>query len=1279
MLQQPGRLPLKRIYRDTFLRKNPDGHTPDVMNMVITRKTGVYGTEKGNEVLSTFAVDNNLTIIGVKDILYGKKIFMSITQDNLSEIGILDADNNYTAKVHEDLGFSINHPFAPQNLQVEYNYKGEIILSFTDNYNSPKIVNLDSPPNPFNLDAISLFPSFTNINIESDIVENGGSLLSGTYYPVFRYVNNDGTTTAYSAIGNPVYIVPSSGTDFNSYEGSVAGSATLKSIKFTLTNVDTNYDRVELAIIYKKDGSYSTYVVNQANTGSTVTIYYTGSEQTIDSEIASIIVPPAFYNRIGHFTQVQGTLYSADVGESDPINLQKYANLITLKFKSELLSVIDLNQSYKLNDQNNKKKCYTHQEVYDFYVHAKLKKGGFTEAYHIPGRAATTIQGTISGNENDFNTDLVGQDSTLSTDIAISGTSRYFQTRDTTRDLDNGTFTGTFGLWENDSEFYPNTDDYNSSDVGGEDLRGKKVRHHRFPSIKKCKDSFYSSDGEYGKSKLDALSVVIDSFPTIPSEILDQIEEFQLLYAKRDYSNLTVAGNDISLVGGYRNGDSSTSEPDRKVYSAGGNWSNTQTDASPSDLVKTSKEFIIPNKNTLRLHSFNLLLNKPAIKPSYLSNHLVLNYGNIQGHIIKQIGDCYAFHLDYTDTTDATTSNLSNADELIFAIKDYKYEPANVLDGKIENYRSEAFISARITNGNNRLLYGTNGMQLQAGNTGSSNLNNESLYFSSIMMYRTDVYTSFYSQNLASTGTFFTPTSIPDSIYGGDTFLCLYGFVTFAPRTLRDVPGSAFPVSSPIADSTAVKVVRAHICECTDNIGFRYEVTGDDQTKYYPKEQVGANIGWIIDETVMLDPNKIQYNKDYSSVNDLNPYTTFSPFNVFINQHPWRVIRATVNNTDSTKTSWRTYLANDYFELRRDKGKITNIEGIGDDLLINLETSILRTRASSTLKTSSEEAFVGSGDIFARPPIELMTDDKGTGGCQNKFSCILTPDGYFFVDVDARKIFVVQDQLKEITYGLYNYFLDNLRTTGDNPFNNTGITVAWDKDYKRLILSQLDINPFVWSYTPDKEGWTSRHSYQPGYLFNDRNNFYTVKDNIVYNFNANNRAKYFGTIYPSWMVYIFRDLPPKRDPYETRDAQASGLNNLFGAVTWRTEVYLNNIKQRDLTINQILLWNSYQSSSNIDIVPFNNSLDEEYNTRRRKDEWTFNSYRDLVEANTQEFIDDYQSVEANINRDKDFTLKKRMCDDFLAVKFLFSNEIISTLQPENYLIDADVATQKVNR
>lgn len=1290
-----GKLPLKGIYRNTLTKKFPDGFTPDVYNMVANKKTSVFNTEPGNIQVSNIAITNNLTIIGIKDILNGGKILMSINNNTgLDEIGLLDVNYNYSARIQANLGFNINYAFAPSNMQVEYNFQGDLILAFTDNLNSPKIVDLTNPPNPFTLSQIELFPSYQNPICDSEVIENGGAVLAGTYYPCFRYTNNDGTSTGYTMINNPVYVVPSNGTVFANYFGSAGGAATTKSLQFNLTNVDTDYDFIVLALLYKSNGQFSAFEVGQVNTGATVSINYTGSEAVSDVAVTAITTPPGFYTRVGHLTTVQGTLYGADVSEESPIDLQPYASLISLKFQSTLLGTQSvLQNSYKVNAQNNKLKGYCHQEVYAFYLIAKLKGGGWTQPVHIPGRPSASIDGGIIGNETDLNSTLIGQDSTMSTDIAIDSNSKYYQTRDTTRDINTGTGIGTFGFWQNEDEVYPNTDSFNSSSIGGEDLRGQPVRHHRFPSIKKCKETLYSSNGTYGINTIDVLSLIIDSFPTIPDDILDQIEGFQIMYAERSYANMTVAGNDIVLNGGRRQGDNTGTIATNPIYTSGGNWTNNDLSTSSSGIPN---ENIIPYQSWLRLHSFNLLLNKPSVSPAYLSNHFILHKTGINTSGTLQFDDeiVESYYIDYGDTGagTVTTSPLTHTDEFQFAINNYRYVPNNVLDGQINNYRAEAFIFAQITAGNNRTPYTTNTRYDTSTGTTSPTLTSEATYYTSIMLYRKNIYNSFYSQSLASTGIYFLAGNTPSQVYGGDSFVGLYSFLTFAPITLRDIPNSQKPYSGPISVQQGVKVLRQIICEATDNIGFRYQVTGDPTTYFFPATAVEAGNAWFLEMAITTDPNNITYDKDFSSVNDLNPFVPLNPFAIFEADHPFRIFRSTITSPSEQALSWRTFLANDFIEIRKDMGPITNIQGIGFDLLINLQRTILQTIANQTINTNTPSttndtatAYVGTGDIFARPPMELRTALQGVGGCQHRFSCLLTPMGYFFADVDASKAFLYTGgELKEITAGLYFEFLENLVSTGDNPYINTGLTVAWDSYYERIIFCQLDINPFVWSYTPEKESWTSRHGYSPQLLFNDRTGFYSLKNNIIYKHNADNKATYYEEIQPSWVVIVDRILPPKRDPYEPRDIEATGIDQIWTGINWKTEIILNGIKLKDKTLDQVLCWTGYQSTGNIAVQAFDTTKtlvqNSGYNARRIKDRWIFNQMRDNISNHDESFIDEnYNSIEANINRSKSFIYKKRLADDFLVVKLLFTNQFIGNFQPDCYLTDFDTEHNPIVR
>lgn len=1278
---------LEGIWKDSTFRQQPKGFSPDVRNMIISKLLGAYTNEPGFDLWSTYLFDNSLTPVGIVSVNGGRKIVLSVTEDNLSEIGSFDINATYTQVLKYDLGFNANYPM---DIEYEYDFMDNLVIAFTDNLNTPKVINLDNLPSPFSIPRIEMFPSAKEVKIASEVVDNFGNLLSGTYYPVFKYKNFDNSESGWSEVGNPVYITNSNiNSSFTDYDGCAAGTATTKGIQFTITNGDSNYDKIVLGIIYKNAGVLTVYEMGEQIVGSDpIIVNFTDISNGTADTLSDILTQNAFYNRIQHLTQTNGILYGANVGQTTPLNLQQYANLITLQWKSEIQTApLALLTSYKVNDQNNKTKGFMHEEVYAFYIRFKLLKGGWTDAFHIPGRGIEVVDGKSWNDDANFS-DIAAFDSSFQTDLTISATSKYFQTRDTTRNIvsiDGAGGTGDFGYWENEDETYPNLAMFNSSGIGGEDLRGKKVRHFRFPTIRKLQADLYSGYVNYCLNQLDRLSVQINNFPTLPDDIAAQIEGYEILYAVRNAANSTVAAQDLVICGASRVADTGPANQ-KNAWSTAGNWCNHEIGGG--ETPQSSKEHLDSNGYYLRFHAFDLMVNKPAVGVSYISNQVLLNKVN-NGYIETGPSE-WDFQLDYTvDNSTVTIDALTNPNELLFAVKNFQYVPNNVISGKIINLNCEACIFAELIYGDNRIDFPINGMHFGSNN---NSLDHETTYLTNLMVYKRNIYDSFYNQPLVSTGTYFLLSDSLTPIFGGDTFISESGFVTYGPRTTRDTPISPFPYEEPISYTAwGVKVVRAFICESYSNIGFRYESISNQYSKYYPKEPIAGGQAWFLGWDVRTDWNQIQYNTDYSSVNDLNPTQPFNPYSQFISEFPNRLIRCAPSNNEARNVSWRIFLANDYFELQKNRGVITNIQGTAENyVLINTQYSLFKTVGTEELQTDEFKVVLGTGDIFARPPSESDNDEHGYAGCQHKYSCLLTNFGYFFADQDKKKVYLTGKNLEvvDITTGLVNYFNDNMLNEGDNPYQNLGYTVSWDQRYKRILFSQVGTtNPFTYSFTPENKTWTSQHDYIPNVFFNERNSIYSLIEGKIFKHNSlTTRGIYYtDTIYPSYIVQIFNSARPEYAySKEYKPDSINKKQELFFNISWKTEVLLNNAKQRDLTLDKILIWNSYQATDEQRVVPFDTSLSllqnkDVANTRRIKDMWMFNSMRDVVIDNTQPFVVNSQIQSGNINNDKSFELKKRFSDDFLAVKFLFSNEKISTLQPECNLIDTAVNFNPVTR
>lgn len=1280
-------IPLKGINTDIDAGNLSREYALDILNAVIYK--GNILNEEGFKIHSSYLKDNNLSPIGILAIDNGQKIYLCIGSDG-DYILILDKQGNFTQKLKANLGFNIDYPV---DIEAQYNHKKELVIAITDGLNSPKVINLDNLPNPFNLSSLEMFPVYKEPVIDTELIDGGGQLKSGVYYIFIRYIDFDGSLSDSSHITNPISVGPSNESNFDDFQGSAANQPTTKGIQVKITNIDNNYEKIQIGIIQKLEGVISTQIVKEIFTSGVTTYIITGAEDFDDVTIEEVIASSVKYKTIKHLTQVDGTLYGAGVTEEQEKNFQKYINRTTLSWVSEVKDFNNINQSYKVHDNIFYSKSFSHGEVYAFYIRIKIKGGGWTKAFHIPGRAVESLP--LGGMENDLNSSLLNDFGTqypyLSYDLLIDYQSKYYQTQDTTRNIFGsiGNFSGQFGFWENEDETYPNIDDFSPVN-GSEDLRGKKVRHHRFPSYKKM-ISYNNGIPEYGFNKRDILGVrVVFPIEHFPSEIAEQIEAYELLYAERNSSNSTIIGEGTAFrysvwFGGYDvSGTNLPVQPNPGPYGfmheeflnkLNFNGGDIQPRSKETDIKFVDEWKIIKDSVRFRVYIPELLYSKSADFPQYAEPLYVFRK---KMFVTGDTGQGPYFigkreqviSPDVTDTISGYDTTLNNyntrvtktvADRRNHHIKEFNYVPQGVTYKDINNRNSEEFL-------NMTLDFPIYDYPLDD--------NIDTVYAFSFKSHKKNIANSFYSQKLVSTGKVFLAGSYNNIIYAGDVFISHYSYITHSNRLAEGTYKIGGQTTTP--PRQRYRFLRTLLTESKININFRYEDVSDKGSYFYPRSKVSGTDTWFLNYGDEVTYNKMLYNMDYSSVNNLNaiqPYN-YVDENFFVGEDAYKIIRSNIRKPEERNPSWRRFGANDYYIIPRDKGIITNIQGISSNLFINTESTLYITSSNEQLNVDGATAVIGAGDIFGRSLRELVPDQLGYSGCRNKYSCLLTPLGYFFVDTEKKRVFLSDgSSVKDINNGNSIFFEKALTNEIDNPYKDTGYTVGWDDKYSRIVLSKISGEKFTRSYYPTIESWFSRHSYNPSYIYNDRKDLYSLKDGVIYKHNENNYGNYYGITYPFHIVSVFNE----------------GLKKdlLLSNIKWNTEVYLDNEYLKDTTFNKILVWNRYQSTGDINIETFDTSksLEDNFgvtNTRRAKSYWQFNSLRDAVINSRLPFISEYNSIPSNISKDKEFQLKRKLIDTFFVYKLLFNNQKISKLDnelasPRIEVIDVDYSFNLVRR
>lgn len=1220
----------KGLFSDSVLQDTPTGSYTFAKNIV---SGNVLGSKENEDGFIEIGLLAPFTVIGIIPI--GKDFIVFSTNNTQSEIGKVVRNGEalvYTQVLQlTALNFNTNYPIIDAEFRIDVNNQRTII--WTDNYNPPRILNVDNPSGINSIEDLNVFRDIQNPKIlDSRINDTGGALKTGAYVLVTRYKNTDGSITDWFVHDHVFYInsTSKSGT-FEANDGAEGNLTTNKSIGITLSDCDTRYDTIEIGYIATNNNITTAVsaltVTNSTNVGVTIS----GNESATTITLDEILVATTSYNTAKTLTQLAGRVFLGNLTAEPFPDLQLMATFINLSWSSTLVNVV----SNTGNHKDNLPPVLIPGEVYAFYLGVELNKGGW-RAYHIPGRSfSSTDKDTVT---------------------AYGLTYKRYQVEDTMSG-------GTLGYWENIGETYPN----NTSKYGT--LANQPVRHHRMPTLKWLGETIYSSVPNFGTTTLPSFSITANNV-IIPPELQSKIKRWKIFYAKKDVGNSLVLGNDLLQYAAIP--DNSTS----MRWSSGGNWKLTAFGTNNGNGWVSMSNL---DTSVFRGHNLDYLYNKTLPNPSYVEFSYRLRKTGL-GTLHTGFQSATGF-LSFTGQNGVvSTGRVVNYSSPFFTLRqnepgirskvsEYFYLPQNSQIGNYKSARCEGSFIGKLTNPTTNLSASS---QLRTSATGDQNPPSFSTdeEWSTLVTYYNlldSVHTSFTNQTLIPLEGYYPATATTGSFVGGNGFMCLLSYTTISPvnanpdETIGNTPGSL------------VVVWRSYIGYSTNNFNYRYQTAGDIPTYYFPKTDVRTLFNppiqnEIITTTSLLNytdqVNKLQYNTDYNVLNEyLNPVI----YNVDLadeTSFPNTIIYTPVQSEESKVTSWRSFLAGDRYITAKNKGQINNLQGLNNrQLLIHTESSLFRTRTDIQVATQQdvENVFFKSASLFELPPEEVLPVSAGYAGTQHNQSCILTKAGYFFVDNNQGKAFLYSGELQEISSnGLRNFFRDFMQAPNvDNAFTQTGYTSGYDERNNRLLVTKKNgSQSWTISYDPQQQTWISYHDYIPDHMFTTVDNIlYSVKNNkfYIHNLQSNNSVK--GKFYEATPYSSYIDVPFNPDPQQDK---------LFTSINWVTEVYPNthvsgqqntNLSYFN-TFTHITLRGLDHCSGRIPLIS-NDTFNSLYsaNMRNLNRSWYFNDIRDIALQTgfTLGFYNNFLLDNTKLNINTPWYNKRRFVDKLVICRLEYDN------------------------
>ena len=264
-------------------------------------------------------------------------------------------------------------------------------------------------------------------------------------------------------------------------------------------------------------------------------------------------------------------------------------------------------------------------------------------------------------------------------------------------------------------------------------------------------------------------------------------------------------------------------------------------------------------------------------------------------------------------------------------------------------------------------------------------------------------------------------------------------------------------------------------------------------------QQAAVSLHWVEgkddvhDETyinLVVSPDKLHDLLELKACYTAKPSKSYTNFNEeATDTFDKTIYRSDVISDESLVNGFRHFGANEYKNILENKGKITNIVGVGLYFLVHTEYSLFVFDRNRHL---TRQAQVDIPDVFDVKYQEVMPSNEGFGGLLDKEEAILTKHGYIWYDRTNKIIFSYEDGKVTMLSADINNFIKKL--------NVQSVRFAEDLDNSRLLIcikesNQSMQNPWIYitlSYNFNTKTFISLHDYK------FTNNYRTYKKSYIF-------------------------------------------------------------------------------------------------------------------------------------------------------------------------------------
>lgn len=202
-------------------------------------------------------------------------------------------------------------------------------------------------------------------------------------------------------------------------------------------------------------------------------------------------------------------------------------------------------------------------------------------------------------------------------------------------------------------------------------------------------------------------------------------------------------------------------------------------------------------------------------------------------------------------------------------------------------------------------------------------------------------------------------------------------------------------------------------------------------------------------------------------------------------------IRSSTSIQDEQKIINVQFNTTDYYNVPITKGKIINLKGVGNSILVHTEDSLFTFKGDNTISSNGgEQIQLQESNVFDTGITEIFGSEYGFGGIQKQHHQIVSENGYLFYDSDSNHIYIYQDnqQLNVISKNIKKLLKNVLDVKFASDYYN-------NRFFIKLIYENTNI---ILSYDVRSKSFISLHDINFDYAFNSKTLCYLVKNNNIY-------------------------------------------------------------------------------------------------------------------------------------------------------------------------------------